>query len=209
MAVVPSVSMPAPSEVRVINAEPDLSPSLAVLSVTDRLSELVTCAARPVNEPAAEIDPVAEPMVASSASEKPSAAAVLVSVNACDTAALTWTLPKLTGLGVAVDAAARRYTVPVAVIVCALSAVVPRPSMLVPSEISEITADPDLMPTVPVFNVTLRLLLSVDWAVSPVNDPATEIDPAAEPMLASSASEKPSFGSVLVNVNASDTASLT
>src|SRR5580658_7948065 len=163
--------MLVPSEISEITAVPDLTPSLDVFSVTDRPPTLLTLAASPVNDPAAEIAPVAEPMLASSASENPSSGAVLVKVNPRETASSTWLLPTSMGGCATGDATARLNTVPVAVTVCVPIAVVPRPSMPVPSEISEITADPDWAPAAPVFSVTARLPLLVACAPSAVNDP--------------------------------------
>ena len=98
-AVVPSVSMPEPSDASVSVAVPDCTPAVPLFRSTVRLELSVRPAARPVNEPLALAKPVALPMLASRFSVKASAVPRLLMLSARLSAAPTCCSPKSTGFG--------------------------------------------------------------------------------------------------------------
>ena len=111
----------------------------------------------------------------------------------------TCRLPKFTGSGVCALALARRKTEPVTLTVCEASAVLASPLVPVPSLVRVMVAVPFLLPAATVVMPTLRLVLLVRPAPSRVKEPALVVTPpVAPPMVASSFSEKPSFGTLLV-----------
>src|ERR1051326_5286175 len=113
MLVWPSPEVPEPSDVSVIVAVPDLTPTVVVSKPTDSELESLDWAASKLILPAALRPAEAVAIEASNASENPSAASVFVSVSACDTTSLRWRLPNTTGSGRCADGAAKRNTAPV------------------------------------------------------------------------------------------------
>src|SRR5580765_3064809 len=111
----------------------------------------------------------------------------------------TWTLPMLIGV-VTVLAEARRKTLPLIVIVCAVRLVLPRPLVPVPSEVNATEAVPLLAPAVAVLALakpTIKLVLSVAVGPNRLNEPPLLLaPPVCVPKLASNFSLKPSLAAV-------------
>ena len=127
-------SMPVPSDWNWTVAVPEMAPAAAVLRATCRPELLLDPAASPVTEPLAlETCGVLPVMLASRFSEKPSVAAVLVTLILPASVPPMRTLPRLSGV-VALPVA-KRKTLPVTVTTCGEPLLTGAPpSMPVPSD---------------------------------------------------------------------------
>ena len=105
-AVVPSVSMPEPSDASATVAVPDCTPAVPLFRSTVRLELLERPAPKPVNEPLALAAPVVPPMLPSRFSVKPSAVPRLLMLSAWLSVSPTWRSSKFTGFGAAALAVA-------------------------------------------------------------------------------------------------------